>query len=187
MKTPGKLIVLTGASGAGKTTIANRTAAEAFPDLNCFHFDRIGVPSREQMDAEFGSAWNWQRAKTLEWIKRIQNEFLSVGKRVLFEGQMQVPHIIEACEIVGVADYEIVLIDCDDLSRENRLRFNRHQPELAGEQMMNWARFLRNQAVEVDARILDASQSSIEDCVSEILGLLGAEGRAWLRPRGAGP
>jgi hypothetical protein len=44
---------------------------------------------------------------------------------------LQVPHIIEACEVFGVADYEIVLIDCEDLPRENRLRFDRLQPELA--------------------------------------------------------
>jgi hypothetical protein len=78
----------------------------------------------------------------------------------------------EACEVVEVADYKIVLIDCEDLLRENRLRFNRLQPELANEQMMNWARFLKKQALAVGARILDTSGSSIEDCVSEIIALL---------------
>ena len=167
-----KLVILTGASGAGKTTIVKRIAAEASPAINCLCFDTIGVPSTEQMVAEYGSGWNWQKAKTLEWMKRIQSEFLSAGKSVLFEGQMQVPHIIEACEAVGVADYEIVLIDCDDLSRESRLRFNRLQAELADERMMNWARFLKHQAVEANARLLDTSKSSIEDCVCEIRGLL---------------
>ena len=167
-----KLIILTGASGAGKTTIAKRIAAEASGSVKCLYFDTIGVPSTEQMVAEFGSGWNWQRAKTLEWIKRIHSEFLSVDKSVLFEGQMQVPHIIEACEVFGVADYEIVLIDCEDLSRENRLRFNRLQPELANEEMKNWARFLKNQALSAGARVLDTSGSSVEDCVSQILALL---------------
>lgn len=156
----------------GRPLSLKAIAAEASGSVKCLYFDTIGVPSTERMVAEFGSVWNWQRVNTLEWIKRIHSEFLSVDKPVLFEGQMQVPHIIEACEVFGVADYEIVLIDCEDLSRENRLRFNRLQPELANEQMKNWARFLENLALSVGARVLDTSGSSIEDCVSEILALL---------------
>jgi hypothetical protein len=37
------------------------------PIINCLYFDSIGVPSPEQMIAEFGSGENWQRAKTFDW------------------------------------------------------------------------------------------------------------------------
>ena len=87
IQTPIKLVILTGASASGKTTISKNIAAKAAPIINCLYFDSIGVPSPEQMIAEFGSGENWQRAKTFEWIKRIQEEFLSKGKLVLFDGQ----------------------------------------------------------------------------------------------------
>jgi len=56
-------VILIGASGAGKTAIA-RSIAECDADVSVFHFDRIGVPSVEEMVAEWGSGEAWQRVKT---------------------------------------------------------------------------------------------------------------------------
>jgi uridine kinase len=85
IQTPIKLVILTGASASGKTTISKKIAAQAAPIIDCLYFDSIGVPSPEQMIAEFGSGENWQRAKTFEWIKRIQarhHQILNRGVRV---------------------------------------------------------------------------------------------------------
>ena len=49
----GSFVVLTGASGSGKTTIAEYIAA-AHPEIALFRFDTIGVPSAEVM-ATFGT------------------------------------------------------------------------------------------------------------------------------------
>jgi len=59
----------------------------------------------------------------------------------------------------------------DDASRESRLRINRRQPELADARMMNWTRFLRNEADANSILKLDTTRSSIEECVSEILAV----------------
>ena len=143
IQTPIKLVILTGASASGKKTISKKIAAKAAPNINCLYFDSIGVPSPEQILAEFGSGENWQRAKTFEWIKRIQEEFLSKGKLVLFDGQMRISFVSEACAAAGITNYKTILVDCDDGSRESRLRINRRQPELADARMMNRAPFLK--------------------------------------------
>jgi len=169
MQPPIKLVILTGASASGKTTISERIAAKAAPIINCLYFDSIGIPSPEQMIAEFGSGENWQRAKTFDWMIRIQEEFLSKGKLVLFDGQMRISFIFEACAAAKITNYKTILVDCDDASRESRLRINRRQPELAAATMMNWARFLRNEADARSILKLDTTRSSIEECVSELL------------------
>jgi adenylate kinase family enzyme len=49
------LVILIGASGAGKTTIAEAIAQRHGDEVAVFHFDQIGVPSVERMVAECGS------------------------------------------------------------------------------------------------------------------------------------
>ena len=41
---PVSVLVVTGASGAGKTASVEALAARALPGVRCFHFDSIGVP-----------------------------------------------------------------------------------------------------------------------------------------------
>jgi hypothetical protein len=59
-----RLVILTGASGSGKTAIAE-TIRLTRPDLaEVLHFDSIGVPSPEERRA-WGPDGAWQRAMTL--------------------------------------------------------------------------------------------------------------------------
>jgi len=102
---------------------------------------------------------------------RIKQEFLSKGKLVLFDGQMRISFIFEACAAAKITNYKTILVDCDDASRENRLTINRRQPELANARMMNWARFLRNEAEASSIFRLDTTRASIEECVSELLAV----------------
>ena len=121
------------------------------------------------MITEFGSGENWQKAKTFDWMERIQKEFLSKEKSVLFDGQMRISFILQACAAAKITNYKIILLDCDDTSRESRLRINRRQPKLATARMMSWARFLRNEADTNSIPVLDTSRRSTERCVAEIL------------------
>ncbi len=93
----GSLVVLTGASGVGKTTIAD-VIEKRHPECAVFHFDTVGVPSAEIM-ATFGLGHEpggaWQRAMTLQWFKRI-GPVLKTGRAVLFEGQMRIAFVQEA-------------------------------------------------------------------------------------------
>jgi hypothetical protein len=52
-----RLVVLTGASGSGTTTIVVDAIGAGWPAcVEVLHFDRIGVPSLEAMAAGFGGA-----------------------------------------------------------------------------------------------------------------------------------
>ena len=66
-------VILTGASGSGKTAIAEEIE-KSTSNVRVFRFDTIGVPSVDVM-ATFGSGYKpggaWQRAMTLQWIERI--------------------------------------------------------------------------------------------------------------------
>src|SRR5579863_1212413 len=91
------LVIMTGASGSGKTAIAE--AIERRRHLvTVLRFDTIGVPAAEIM-ATFGSGHlpggAWQRAMTFRWLERIA-PMLNQGKMVLFEGQMRIAYIREA-------------------------------------------------------------------------------------------
>jgi len=49
-----RLVILTGASGSGKTSIADAIKAERPELVEVEHFDSIGVPSSETMVAAWG-------------------------------------------------------------------------------------------------------------------------------------
>ncbi|MGH8141422.1 MAG: AAA family ATPase [Steroidobacteraceae bacterium] len=163
-----KFVVLIGASGAGKTTIAGAIAQRCADDVEVFHFDRIGIPSAERMVAEHGSADGWQRAKTIEWMAKLVPLSRS-GRRLLFEGQTRLSFLAEAAEAAGGPAYLPILVDCDDETRSRRLALERQQPELANETMLNWARYLRREARRSGCEILDTSTLSVEQCVIHVM------------------
>ena len=167
------LVIMTGASGSGKTAIAEAIEAD-HPAITVFRFDSIGVPSTPVM-AAFGAGDQpggaWQRAMTLHWLKRIA-PLVAAGHTVLFEGQMRIAFIHEALAASAVEAALIVLVECDDATRSRRLTEHRLQPELADQSMMNWSRYLHQEAVEAGCRILDTTDLSLRDSVSGVLRLL---------------
>lgn len=168
----GSLVVLTGASGAGKTTIAHSVEKRELPNCEVHFFDSIGVPSVEQMHRKYGPGHQpggaWQRAMTLRWIRRIAGT-LNRRTSVLFEGQMRIAFIREALAENRISSAHILLLDCDDTTRAERLHVHRAQPELANPDTMNWARYLREEAYAADVRVLDTGRLSLAECVSVIV------------------
>ncbi|PCK81531.1 hypothetical protein CPT34_08340 [Rhizobium sophoriradicis] len=163
-------VILIGASGSGKTTIA-RAIAERSPDnTDVLFFDTIGVPSAEEMIREYGSGEAWQFAKTVEWMKRIA-EITKTGRRIVFEGQIRLSFLAEGAVAAAWHDYVPILVDCDDITRAARLIVHRRQPELANPEMMNWANYLREEARARGCEILDTSAMSVEQAVSRVLSL----------------
>jgi dephospho-CoA kinase len=160
-----RLIVLTGASGSGKTAIAKAVQSRC-RDTEVFFFDSIGVPTLDRMIAECGSPEEWQRAKTIEWMARIAA--LPGYRKILFEGQTRIAFLREALSAAAICDYRIILVDCDDAIRRRRLNEDRRQPELANPKMMHWARFLRDEAKRSGCEILDTSLDPIELCVARV-------------------
>ena len=161
------VVVLTGASGAGKTTISE-AFADLYPMLAEVHFfDRIPVPSLDEMTARFGSPDEWQRMKTTEWLQRLAERMRS-QPNILFDGQTRCQFVREGQKKAKIDNLQIVLVDCDDSTRIHRLTHDRQQPELADERMMNWARFLREEALREGETILDTSRLSIDESVERL-------------------
>lgn len=49
-----RILVITGASGAGKTANVRALDARAIPGVRCFYFDSIGVPTVDVMERDYG-------------------------------------------------------------------------------------------------------------------------------------
>jgi len=177
---PGFLVVLTGASGGGKTTLARAVENLHSDECAVFCFDSIGVPSPEMMQSfgpEYQPGGAWQRAMTFQWIERIA-ENLRSGESVLFEGQVRIAFIREALAESGLSRARIILVDCDDATRRARLCHDRGQPELATADMMNWSRYLRDEAIQFRCPILDTGKLPLSDCVALLEQSLNIPGRA---------
>ena len=160
-------MILLGASGSGKTTIAEAFASRGDAKVDVLHFDRIGVRPLQRMIAEHGSAEAWQRAMTFEWMARLA-EASRHASHILFEGQTRFRFVAEAAAAAGLANHLPILVDCDDETRSHRLSIDRGQPELADQSMMDWARFLRREAVGDGYGILDTSAQALATGVDAV-------------------
>ena len=152
-----RILVVSGASGVGKTTLVRIVEARGIPGVWFHYFDAIGVPTPDQMSTEFGDPANWQLAMTNRWIERLAT---ANGLSVL-DGQIRPSTVRAACRQFHV-DGHILLIDCSHAVREARLRDSRRQPELNTRDMACWASYLRGQADALDLPVLDTTDLSIE-------------------------
>jgi predicted kinase len=175
------LTILTGASGSGKTAIAEAVAARFAGTIDVHYFDRIGVPPVERMIAEHGSPEEWQRAMTMAWMTKL-SAAVKAGRKVVLEGQMRLSFVMEAASTAGISCFPI-LVDCDDDTRTRRLTIDRRQPELANADMMNWAAYLRREAIENGCEILDTSGRTLDESVAHLVARLAQQHR--LVPRHA--
>ena len=170
------LVILTGASGSGKTAIA-KSIEEAYPAITVFRFDTIGVPSPEVM-AGFGEGHQpggaWQRAMTFKWLDKIA-PLLSDSRGILFEGQMRIAFIREALTACRIEHARVVCVECDDSTRMRRIIHDRNQPELANEDTTRWSRYLHQEALDADCEILDTTDQSLSQSVRHVLFLLNVD------------
>jgi hypothetical protein len=156
------IFFITGASGVGKTTLVNRLKAkyERRP-WTFLHFDRVGVPSVEDMIKEFGYPSAWQEANAHEWIERLINDYDS--EKIFLEGQVNLQFIRDGFAKHHFDNYSMILIDCSEPVIEKRLVYNRKQPALFNADMRNWLKFLRVQAKEFNVAIIDSSTLSEQE------------------------
>lgn len=163
---------ITGASGAGKTTLADGLKKKyAGMSWSFLHFDSIGIPSIAEMKKSYGSPAGWQEAKTYEWIDRLVNEYND--KKVFLEGQVNLQFIRNGFQKYHFENYKIILIDCSEDVMSYRILHKRYQPELLTDEMKNWLRFLRNQAKEFMVPVIDTSNLSPGEVLEEFEKAVG--------------
>jgi hypothetical protein len=89
-----KLVILAGASGSGKTSVADAIKVE--PGLaEVLHFDLIQVPSSEAIVAGWGFGEAWRRAMKFAWMARIA-AMSDQTHAVLFEGHVRLAFVRDA-------------------------------------------------------------------------------------------
>ncbi len=168
MRNKPAILFLTGASGAGKTTVlASLEKRLTAPGYFFLRFDSIGVPSFQEMIDQAGSLERWQEMKTHHWVEKIVAEYRE-DQIVLLEGQSNPDFIEAALQKYGIERSAIVLLDCDWETMKARLTQGRQQPELANDDMKNWADFLRAQAKRKGISIIDTAART-PDAIAEMI------------------
>ncbi|HEX9892312.1 MAG TPA: AAA family ATPase [Gemmatimonadales bacterium] len=162
------ILVVTGASGAGKTTLVQALADRRLPGVHCYFFDSIGVPSVERMIAEFGSPEAWQTAMTGDWVRRLAAN-PDRARLAVLDGQVRPSAVRAAFLEHRVARGEILLLDCSHEVRDARLRQQRQHPELASRNMTAWAAYLRGQADALGLPILDTTHLNIAEASDRLV------------------
>ena len=160
-----RLLILTGASGAGKTTIATALAARRLEGVGVYAFDSVGVPELDEMIACHGSPGAWQRDTLNAWVRQLAAN--PDGHRVsVLDGQVRPSDARRALAAHGVGG-RIVLVDCEVPERTERL-VGRGQPELATPEMNRWAAYLRGQADALELAIIDTTGRTIVEATNDL-------------------
>ena len=132
MTSPG-ILVVTGASGSGKTATVRALEARALPGVRCYYFDAVGVPSAETMHRGFGGPEQWQAAMTRDWIERLTADPDGADVYVL-DGQTR-PSFVRSAVMERTRTrttlVRLVLLQCAPAVRHARLAGPRGQPELS--------------------------------------------------------
>ena len=146
------ILVLTGTSGSGKTTLLRAVEELKIPAVACFHCDVIyhDLPEEIRADGEVA-----QDAILDYWVKQA---FDRPGiELAVLDTQIRPQRAQAMLRKLGVADHQVVLIECEQSEREARLRGPRGQPELANPRMENWAAYLRGQADALALPVINTS------------------------------
>ena len=163
------ILVVTGASGAGKTAAVRALERRDLPGIRCFYFDSIGVPSAEEMERAFARGESWQAWATDEWLQSLHG--LGAETRVaVLDAQTRPSHVLGPHAKPGARTTHVVLLDCASEVRDARLRGPRGQPELANARMDSWAAYLRGQADALDLPVVDTTLLSVDEVADRLEG-----------------
>jgi AAA domain len=162
------VLVVTGASGVGKTAAVRALEARDVAGVRCYYFDSIGVPSIDDMWRDFGGPERWQALTTGRWVNRFAANADGAGVCVL-DGQTRPTFVHSAAEAAGIRVARVLLLDCAPDVRHARLVTQRNQPELSNAQMDCWAAYLRGQADALNVPVIDTTDMGIDTAVDALL------------------
>lgn len=166
-----KIFFLIGSSGAGKTTVAELIKEKNLPNFIVCRSDSVKVPSSKEMIKNYGSTEEWQKFNTIQWVKEIKEKYLE-NNNVLLDIQSRPSFIDEACKNNNIELYKTILFDCSDEERKRRLIKERNQPHLANDQMMDWARYLREKCIQDNCYIIDNTNITPTENLSKLLEII---------------
>lgn len=162
------LILITGASGSGKTTFLQSLARQLpTQDVVTFHFDDVGVPTPEEMIKKHGSVEGWQKATTEAWIEKISK--ITTKKTVILEGSFNPDFAVNHAQHLGIKNYKLICLHADRSIREKRLIEQRKQPELATDDMENFAQFLIARTLALGGTVVNSEVEYSPELITQIL------------------
>lgn len=161
------ILVVTGASGAGKTATVQVLEARGIPGVRCFYLDSIGVPTAEEMERTSRGGEGWQAAATAAWLAQLSGLPDDVRVAVL-DGQTRPSFVVGAESRPALPAVTALLLDCAADIRAARLCGPRQQPELATAQMDQWAAYLRGQADALHLRVIDTTALTVEQAADQL-------------------
>lgn len=162
------ILFLSGASGVGKTTLAEQIHKRNLQSgLVWLHPDGFGVPSVARMIQEAGSLERYQEWSTYRWVEHSLVNYLD-KRIVVIDSQSNLQFIHGAFKRYQVQRGKVLLIQCNQEQREQRLCQERQQPELATREMQKWADFLYQQALNLGIPILDTSITPLPESIAYI-------------------
>ncbi|MEI7480638.1 MAG: AAA family ATPase [bacterium] len=164
-----KLIILNGACGVGKTTVA-RELEKSRKDVKVLFFDAWVHDGKKEENEKSLSGEDWQRVKTMDCVKMVKERYLN-DVPVVLDIQSRPEFIKMACEENSITDYKVLLLDCSEAERLIRLQ-QRGQAELANEDMKNWAEYLRKESRNFGQEIINTSDMSVGEMIKNINSLL---------------
>jgi hypothetical protein len=160
-----KVVLLIGASGVGKTSVASALEKKDPWRGNTFYSDTMGVPSQEEMERWPGGAEGWQKWATEQWVSRLAGRDTPLQ---LLEMQTRPSFILSALGAFPDLDPVIILLECSQDARTFRLTDLRQQPELASSRMECWAAYLRGQADALGFPTIQTDNLTVEEVAIEV-------------------
>lgn len=150
------ILVLTGASGSGKTSLVSALADTGISNITCINCDRYVLPNGSPEGAQLD-----------HWISQIRLK--PEIELAVLDTQIR-PHLaLKILNRLGIVFFSVVLVDCNYDQRNARLRDLRGQPELANAQMDCWAAYLRGQADALNLPIINTTTSPVDRSVTELV------------------
>jgi dephospho-CoA kinase len=165
------LILVTGASGTGKTTIVKAIEKKLNNKLVSFnYFDDIGVPSFESMVSNFGSPQRWQEVTTHAWMAKLTT--ITDKKLIILEGSFNPEFAIAKLQKPALENCLVICIHTDRAQREARLMQNRNQPELVSQDMENFARLLKERTLALGGVVVEHDKIHPSQTAQSIIELI---------------